>query len=207
MQTMTIDPNLMMWLFIGMFIIALIAMILSALAIKKKKKLERGDIIRKILKERTKSLKLNAIPGVKDVVLTGGIKEIKRRPGTAWGKYVGSIEWETLTEVLVRRWGKKYYIIVPNEYVSDPNRDHYVLRIRALTFHTWAWVPVVDSVKEQERVFDLTDNWLRILVNIGMRAENKEKMFRGAMEASDATMERVPWRVLERKEEVESDED
>ncbi len=206
MESMMIDPDLMMYLFIGMFIVAIVATIISALALNKKKKLERGDVIRKILKERAKSLKLNAIPGIRDVVLTGGTEEIKRRPMISWGKYVGSIEWETLTEILVRRWGRKYYIIVPNEYVSDPNRDHYILRVRALSFHTWAWVPVVDNIKEQQWIYDLEDNWLRVLMNINMRAENKEKMFRGAMEASDATMERVPFRVLERKEEVENDE-
>ena len=35
MQTIMIDPNLMIYLFIGMFVVAMIAMILSALQFKK----------------------------------------------------------------------------------------------------------------------------------------------------------------------------
>ena len=202
-----IDPNLMMYLFIGMFIVAIIAMIISALALRKKKKLERGDIIKKILKERTKSLKLNSIAGVKYVVLTGGMEEIKRRPGLEFGKYIGSIEWEYLTEILVRRWGKKYYLIVPNEYVTDPNRNAYVIRARAMSFHTWAWVPVVDKKEAQEEVFNIADKWLDDLIKTAMRFENKESEFRASLEASSAVIARVPTRVIARKEEVESDEE
>ncbi len=207
METMTFDPNMMMWIFVGMFIVSIIAMILAMFMAKKAKKLERGDIIRKILKERTKSLKLSGIDGIKDVIVTGGSKEIKRRPGASWGKYIGSIEWEFITEILTRRWGKKYYLLVPNEYISDPNRDHYVIRARTFSFHTWAWIPVVEDKKEQERIFDLADQWLDHLIKTAMRFENKESEFRASLEASSAVMARIPYRIVARKEEVEADEE
>lgn len=207
MQGMMIDPNLMMWLFIAMFVVAIIAMILAALQFKGRKKIERGDIIRKILKERTKSLKLNKAPGVKEVMYTGGSKEIKRKPGNVIGKYLGSIEWEFLTEILVSRHLKKYYLIVPNEYLTDPNRKIYPIRARGITFHTWAWVPVVENAEEQNRIFDLTDRFLDLLIKTWMRYENKESEFRVSLEASNAPMSRVPYYAITRKEEVGEDEE
>ncbi len=204
----TIDPNLMMYLFIGMFIIAFIAMILSALAIKKRKKLERGDLIRKILKERTKSVRMNKAPGIKEVMYTGGSEEIKRKPGNILGKYLGSIEWEYLTEILIRRGLKKYYLIVPNEYLTDPNRKIYPIRARGITFHTWAWVPVVESPVAQERIFNLADAFLDFLMKTAMRFENKESEFRASLEASSAPMSRVPTHIMTRKEgEVQDEEE
>lgn len=204
---MMIDPNLMLWLFIGMFIVAMIAMILSALQFKKRKKIERGDIIKKILKERTKSLKLNPAPGVKYVMYTGGSEEIKRKPGNVIGKYLGSIEWEYVTEMLVSRRLKKYYLIIPNEYVMDPNRKIYPIRVRGITFHTWAWVPVAETAIEQKRIFDIADRFLDFLIKSAMRFENKESEFRVALEASNAPMSRVPYYVISRKEEVEENEE
>lgn len=201
-----LSPNFMMWMFVLMFVLFFVMLILSIILARKNRELKRGDIIKKILKERKISLKFSRVPEVKYVVFTGGTERLKRRPGNIIGKYKGSIEWEFVTEILFSKWGKNYYLIVPNEYITDPNRKIYPIRARAISFHTFAFVPVVGNKKEQERVFDLADEWLDMLINEMKRHNNKEIKFRQAMQASDVSMSRVPSYVVARKEEVEESE-
>ena len=203
---MFLDPTLMMYLFVGIFVVAIVAMIIAMILSKKKEKYARGDILRKILKERAKSIKMNKVLGVKIVAFAGGSGEIKRKPGNIIGKYLGSIEWEYMTEMLVRKGTKKYYFLIPNEYLTDPNRKVYVIRARGITYHTFAFTVVTDSHKEQEKVFDRMDHFLDFLMKTAMRLENKEEEFRASLEASEEAMTRVPRWVLNREEEVKGDE-
>ena len=207
MNMMFLNPTLMIYLFVAIFAIAIIASIIAMILAKKKEKYARGDILRKILKERAKSIRMNRVPGVKIVAFAGGKEEIKRKPGNIVGRYLGSIEWEYMTEMLVRKATKKYYFLIPNEYLTDPNRKVYVIRARGITYHTFAFTVVTDSKEEQERVFNKMDQFLDFLMKTLMRLENKEAEVRASIEASEETMTRVPWWMLNREEEVKGDED
>ena len=201
-----ISPDFLLWMFVLFFVLFIVMLILSLIMVKKNRELKYGDIIKKILKERKLSLKFSKVAGIKYVVFTGGNEKIKRRPGNIIGKYKGSIEWEYITEILVSKWGKSYYLVVPNEYLTDPNRKIYPIRARAVSYHTFAFVPVVGNAKEQERVFDFADEWLDMLINKSRRHWNKEEKFRQSMQASDISTARLPAYIVKREEEVEENE-